>query len=157
MKKTTLLLAVGALAALSSTAFSAALPIMNSSATGNNYVAYTDLKNFAQADAFCKSKQGHLVVFNSNAELTDINKYLETYPGTYWFGGTQTLSPSVFTTVTGQPFFFQTLGIPEYQFDSYTSPVNLTLKADPAETTELHWSTGALTNRFVCEFERKPI
>ncbi|MFZ2450501.1 MAG: lectin-like protein [Methylovulum miyakonense] len=134
-----------------------ALPVMHSPSSGSNYVAYTDVKTFTQADSFCKSKQGHLAVYNSNGEITDLKKYLELVPGVYWLGATQSPSYAI-TTVTGQTFYTQTVGIPETSIANPNESSYYRFSADPLNVSSLQWAPAAIgSTGFVCEFEDSPV
>ena len=152
----TTLLAVGALAA-SSLTFSASLPMLHSAATGNNYIAYTDLKTYSQADSYCNVKQGHLAVINSTSEANDLKAYLHTTSGTYWLGETLAGYQGTYVTVTNQAYVFPQ-GITEtgLPFPGDTSLFYYQFITSSSGDI-LNWTIAGGTAYFVCEFEDAPI
>lgn len=168
MKKTALLLAVGALAALSSNAFAVPSLIMHSPNTGSNYVSYSDLKTPVQADAFCKAKQGHLAVINNHQELVDLANFL----GLLFAGGPVPVNQQEVrfllgtsvqlgavnpVNVTNQPYFFDATAVYEGWMQGQPASSLLSLQFN-SFYNKFEWSSlGASTTQFICEFEDAPI
>jgi hypothetical protein len=164
------ILMAGALAVVSllSVAASAAPSlILHSSESGNNYVAYNDLKTPAAADAYCKQKMGHLAVINTHAELIDIANLLKSLPISgavtnqdiyFLFGESVPANQINPVTIIGQTYFSDVTY--PYNLEPYlSSPVsfvrNLQLSVDGQSFA---WSNlTSTTTKFVCEFEDAPI
>jgi hypothetical protein len=133
---------------------------MHSPTNGSNYIAYTDLKTYAQADTFCKSKQGHLAVINNVNEHNEVMKYLDSVNSTafvqdYW-GGEYKLGANPYQTATGQAFYNMgwVSSSPDDVLNFY-----MTYRVDPKiPLFGVYWyAYGTDLFPFVCEFEDSAI
>jgi len=70
------LLAAGALAVLSSTAFASTSTLVTDSTTGHSYQADYTNRTYAAAQADCTSKGAHLAVFSNNHEYLYIQGFV---------------------------------------------------------------------------------
>ena len=152
----TALLAAGALAAFPS--FSANSLVLHSANTGNNYVAYYDMKTPLDAQNFCLSKGGHLAVFNSHAEILDVQKLLALdVSNNYWLGVYALAGQPTYQSVTSQPFFQD----PAFTFYIYPTPTSSDtyLKAIVTSSSPALYFSSEPSDiaHFVCEFEDAPL
>ncbi len=165
MKKTALFMAVGALTAITSTAYAAPYHTMHSPTTGNNYVAYSDKKTAVAAESFCQLKQGHLAVLNSHAETVEAQKYLDSLAAatSYYLGGIHPAyvngEPFNLITVTGQSFYQDTAYGTSIAATNDSSPdyQSFMINGDPNFDQFWFYQGGLPLQPFICEFEDSPI
>jgi hypothetical protein len=154
-----MVIAAGALAAsFSSATFAASSPLIHLSYTGNNYKAFYDNRYWGGAKDYCVSVGGHLVVFNSDIEFTEVaSQVAGLHPNDYYWVGTKIqASNQQYKNVTNQSYFgVHTVYNPQIS-GGVSSDTYLEI-TPPANGWGLGWESANQGQSFICEFESSPI
>jgi hypothetical protein len=115
--------------------------------TGHCYQFFGVGKTWADAEASCIAKGGHLAAVTSDAEMRLVAGALGAISPKIWFGASDVAAEASFTWTTGEPFSFAPWGVGEPNNDGEEDCVN----AKPADGWK--WNDGLCSeaNSYLCE------